>query len=312
MVNCMYSEIVQTFRNKAVQKDLTDMSTSVMQLLEVREECASVTRALEVQKEEMQMKRQSFRERDENIKKEEEKLKKSILKYNKFLQENDARRLRAVKKAESERAQIRLKELEIQKLKTENDALLTRKELLEERVGKAVCYQEFLEKAAKMSGKFKNIGQVIDRLQALRSIHKELLENQTALEKERERTKRELMQYINKQRTVLLHYNNQLHQQQTQLDSIRLEAYKWELKLKHFRSTAAKEMLHFVQLKTTIHNIYQMITRNTRRISVDTEDTFKQLEMIQKHFQLMRAIGDDLKFNIMTMPNRTEENDRGD
>lgn len=61
--------------------------------------------------------------------------------------------MRAVKKAEAERAQIRLKELEIQKLKTENDALLTRKELLEERVGKAVCYQEFLEKAAKMSGK---------------------------------------------------------------------------------------------------------------------------------------------------------------
>lgn len=61
--------------------------------------------------------------------------------------------MRAVKKAEAEKAQIRLKELEIQKLKTENDALLTRKELLEERVGKAVCYQEFLEKAAKMSGK---------------------------------------------------------------------------------------------------------------------------------------------------------------
>ncbi|KAK7164303.1 hypothetical protein R3I94_002878 [Phoxinus phoxinus] len=294
--------------NKAVQKDLTDMRTSVMQLLEVREECASVTRKLEAQKEEMQMKRESLRERDENMKKEEEKLKKSILKYNKFLQENDARRLRAIKKAEAERAQIRLKELEIQKLKTENDALQARKELLGERVGKAICYHEFLERAAKMSGKFENIGQVIDRLQALRSIHKELLENQTALEKERERTKRELTQYINKQRTVLLHCNNQLHQQQTQLDSMRLEAYKWELKLKHFHSTAAKEILYFAQLKTTIHNIYQMITHYNKRVSVDSEDTFKQLEMIQKYFQLMGAlVDDDLKFNIMTMPNRTEE-----
>lgn len=79
----------------------------------------------------------------------------------------------------------------------------------------------------RMTFEFENIGQVIGRLQALRSIHKELLENQTALEKERERTKRELTKYINKQRTVLLHCNNQLHQQQTQLDSIRLEAYKW-------------------------------------------------------------------------------------
>ncbi|KAG1958329.1 coiled-coil domain-containing protein 42 homolog [Pimephales promelas] len=296
--------------NKAVQKDLTDKSTSVMQLLETREESSSVTAALEAQKEEMLMKRESLREREENMKKEEEKLKRSILKYNKFLQENDARRLRAIKKAEAEKAQVRLKELEIQKLKTENDALQARKELLEKHVGKAICYQEFLERAAKMSGKFDNIGQVIARLQALQSIHKELLENQTALEKERERTKQELTQYINKQRTVLLHCNNQLHQQQTQLDSIRFEAYKWELKLKHFCSTAEKEILYFAQLKTTIHNIYQMITHYNRRVSVDSEDTFKQLEMIQKYFQFMGGlVDDDLKFNIMTMPNRTEEND---
>ncbi|KAL0194295.1 hypothetical protein M9458_012591, partial [Cirrhinus mrigala] len=67
--------------------------------------------------------------------------------------ENDARRLRAIKKAEAERAQIRLKELEIQKLNAENDTLLAQKELLEDRVRKATCYQEFLERAAKISRK---------------------------------------------------------------------------------------------------------------------------------------------------------------
>uniref|UniRef100_A0A673LQB3 Coiled-coil domain-containing protein 42 homolog n=1 Tax=Sinocyclocheilus rhinocerous TaxID=307959 RepID=A0A673LQB3_9TELE len=265
-----------------------------MKLVEAREECASVTCALESQKEEMQMKRENLRERDENIKKEEEKLKKSILKYNKFLQENDARRLRALKKAEAERAQIRLKELEIQKLKAENDTLLARKEILEDRVRKAICYQEFLERATII------IGQVIDRLHTLQSINKELLESQTRLEKERESTKLKLIQYINKLRTVLLHCNNQLHQQQTQLDSIRLEAYKW-----------VNTLTHNLQLKATIRNIYQMIT-HYRRVSVDTEDTFKQLEMIQKYFQFMRAIDDELKFNIITRPNRTEGNDSGD
>uniref|UniRef100_A0A8C1IC04 Coiled-coil domain-containing protein 42 like-2-like n=1 Tax=Cyprinus carpio TaxID=7962 RepID=A0A8C1IC04_CYPCA len=222
--------------NKVAQKDLADSSTSVMKLVETREECADVTRALESQKEEMQIKRENLRERDENIKKEEEKLKKSLLKYNKFLQENDDRRLRALKKAEAERAQIRLKELEIQKLQAENDTLLARKEILEDRVRKAICYHEFLERATKMSGK--------------------------------------------------------------------------ELKLKHFHSTAAKETLQFAQLKATICNIYQMIT-HYRRVSVDTEDTFNQLEMIHKYFQLMRAIDDELKFNIITRTNRTEGNDSG-
>lgn len=61
--------------------------------------------------------------------------------------------MRALKKAEAERAQIRLKELEIQKLQAENDTLLARKEILEDRVRKAICYHEFLERATKMSGK---------------------------------------------------------------------------------------------------------------------------------------------------------------
>lgn len=67
-----------------------------------------------------------------------------------------------------------------------------------------------------------------------------------------------------------------------------------ELKLKHFRSTAAKEMLHFVQLKTTIHNIYQMIT-HTRRISVDTEDTFKQLEMVNNAKILLAILNEPVQ-----------------
>lgn len=54
-----------------------------------------------------------------------------------------------------------------------------------------------------------------------------------------------------------------------------------ELKLKHFQTTAAKEMLEFAQLKTTIRNIYQMIiTHYMRRVSEHTEDTLKQLEMV--------------------------------
>lgn len=50
-MNSIYSEIVQNFRNKVAQKDLADSSASVMKLVEAREECADVTRALESQKE---------------------------------------------------------------------------------------------------------------------------------------------------------------------------------------------------------------------------------------------------------------------
>lgn len=50
-MNCVYSEVVEHFRNKAARKDLADLSVSTMRLVEAREECSSVTRTLEAQKE---------------------------------------------------------------------------------------------------------------------------------------------------------------------------------------------------------------------------------------------------------------------
>ncbi len=50
-MNCIYSEVVGHFRNKAAQKDLADLSGSAMRLVEAREECTSVTRTLGAQKE---------------------------------------------------------------------------------------------------------------------------------------------------------------------------------------------------------------------------------------------------------------------
>ncbi len=110
-----------------------------------------------------------------------------------------------------------------------------------------------------MTFEIENIGQINNRLHALRSINKELLENQTRLDKERESTKLVLIQYLNKQRTVLLHCNNQLHQQQTQLDSIRLEAYKWVNT--HTHTHTAYRPMSSVQLclpwLQTIHMLYR-------------------------------------------------------
>lgn len=66
-----------------------------------------------------------------------------------------------------------------------------------------------------------------------------------------------------------------------------------KLKLKHFHSTAAKETIQFAQLKTTICNTYQMITRY-RKVSVGTEDTFKQLEMANNAKILLATLNESL------------------
>ncbi|XP_065106604.1 coiled-coil domain-containing protein 42 homolog [Paramisgurnus dabryanus] len=266
--------------NEAVHE--RDLTTEASRLLVKRQEVRRVDRELKTQKEEVDKKREGFRQRKENMMKEEEKLKEFVMNYNAFVKENDAKRTHALKKAEAERAQIMLKEHKLEKLQIKLDALLAQKALLESRVNKASIYKHFLDSAVKMSRKFENIGQLIARCQTVQSLHEHLMEKHTATEKERKHIGLELRQYKNEHSFVLLDYSNRLSQQQTQLDNIRAQAYKWEAVMKHIQANATKETLLWGQIKVTILNLYYMIGK----VPVDVEDTLFQLEKIQNFLQV--------------------------
>ena len=86
-------------------------------MLERRREMLEVESGLSKQKEEFSMKMESLSQRREELARKETQLKESLLKFDKFLQENDAKRLRALKKAIEERKTKDQKEQEILELK---------------------------------------------------------------------------------------------------------------------------------------------------------------------------------------------------
>ena len=61
------------------------------------------------------MKMESLQQRREELERKEHQLKESLLKFDKFLKENDSKRARAVKKAQDERELRKSKEREIEK-----------------------------------------------------------------------------------------------------------------------------------------------------------------------------------------------------
>ncbi len=91
--------------------------TPATRLLERRREMLEVENGLNKQKEEFSMKMESLSQRREELARKETQLKESLLKFDKFLQENDAKRLRAIKKAIEEKKIKDMKEHEIQDLK---------------------------------------------------------------------------------------------------------------------------------------------------------------------------------------------------
>ena len=75
-----------------------------------------VQEALETQKEEFARREELFKRRQEALRKQDLELQQQLIRFNKFLQENDSKTARAEKKAAEEIKQREQKEKEIQEL----------------------------------------------------------------------------------------------------------------------------------------------------------------------------------------------------
>ena len=85
-------------------------------LLEKRRQMFEVQESLEAQKQEFQRREEGFKRREETLKKKDLDLQESLIRFSKFLQENDSKRSRAEKKATDEIKMRLQKEGEIEDL----------------------------------------------------------------------------------------------------------------------------------------------------------------------------------------------------
>ena len=97
-------------------------------------------------------KKANFLEEDKNFQKEERALRekdsylqKQLIRFNKFLQDNEAKRKRAETRAAEEKAQIHIKEQEILDLEGQLEECQAQCGVLEESVKRNMRYEEFLE-----------------------------------------------------------------------------------------------------------------------------------------------------------------------
>jgi chromosome segregation ATPase len=97
----------------------SDALTPATRLLEKKREMAAVEAALGAKKEDFQLKMETLQQRRDDLELKERSLKEQLLKFEKFLKENDLKRARALKKTEREREVCRDKDAEIERLREE-------------------------------------------------------------------------------------------------------------------------------------------------------------------------------------------------
>ncbi|KAB5522773.1 hypothetical protein PHYPO_G00163290 [Pangasianodon hypophthalmus] len=222
-------------------------------LLEKRRQIKHVDGVLRTQRREFEVKRESLRQRRDELKKEEENLKDSLLKFDKFLKENDAKR---------------------------------EEEKLRARVERFRVYCEFLHTVLKTATKFEDVGQLVARFETLMSTREHLLRRQSEMERQRESDSLELRRYVSEQNSILLQYSNTLSQLQTELDNVLSHTLAQELSRNHIQAAAVKETHLLSQIKVVTLNLYHMtggITGGDE--GVDVDDTVEQLDRVRLYIE---------------------------
>ena len=254
----MSLEAVSTKRNRNLPQQLTlDHVSPATRLLEKRRQMFEVQEALDAQKEEFQRRETTFLRREEMLKKKDLELQESLIKFNKFLQENDSKRSRAEKKEREEIKQRTVKETEIVKL---NEALADQKskrDAMKRDLEKMNKYQKFLESVLDAEEEFQEIHDLLSRYETLDAAHSDLISRSIKADEENEMQRHDLQTYVREKTDDLLGYNNTIaglqKQSEVAMTATRVEEANADRRL----HDVADRTLQLGQVMMACDNIYQ-------------------------------------------------------
>lgn len=140
-----------------------DHVSPATRLLEKRRQMFEVQEVLEHQKESFNRKEEVFKRQEDGLKKKDLDLQESLIKFSKFLQENDSKISRAEKKSREEIALRLQKEAEIAELQDNLQQLKTSCDEVHTVIEQNVKYQRYLESVVEADNDLPDIQEILNR-----------------------------------------------------------------------------------------------------------------------------------------------------
>ncbi|KAM5273540.1 coiled-coil domain-containing protein 42 [Ctenodactylus gundi] len=282
--------LLQKFPKTEEQSDFP-----TIQLLEKRKEATVMHQAMEHKKETFKRRMETLNLRWEELGNREEQLKAHIQKFEQFIQENDQKRVRALKKANKERELRRQCLRELASARQEMAALRLEHQQLSTKLQEYSIFNKYLERVVE-SSEFEEIHEVIARYKTLVSMHHDLMQSAQEGQEKIERAKARLARYMEEKDDEILQHNNELARLQMRLDRARSDVIVWESRWAHIQNTAAKKTLLLGTIKMATLNLFQIISKQLKESTqVSLDDTHKQLDMIQQFIQDLSDIWAEVK-----------------
>ncbi|XP_055113599.1 coiled-coil domain-containing protein 42 isoform X1 [Symphalangus syndactylus] len=250
-----------------------------IRLLEKKKETKIMHQTMVQKKKMFQRRMETLNLRWEELGVKEAQLKAHIQKFEQFIQENDQKRIRAMKKANKERELKRQHMQELTKGKQEVAALRLEHQRLSAKLKDYSIFSKYLEKVVENS-EFEEIHEVIARYKTLVSMHHDLMQSAQEGQEKIERAKARLARYMEEKDDEILQQNNELARLQMRFDRARSNVIIWESRWAHIQNTAAKKTLLLGTIKMATLNLFQIVSKQLKEVTeVALEDTHKQLDM---------------------------------
>ncbi len=207
-----------------IQSDFSNQSSTASRILEKRRQLAEVHDALEAQKDEFARKIDAFRRREEALRKKDLRLQDSLIKFNKFLQENENKRTRAMKRCADECRIREAKEKEIANLKDLLSTKTNEERDLATKLERNKKYQHYLkcviEQVQVSSDDYSEIQDILDRFQTLKTTNNDLLRQLQKNTKDHEAGRLSYTQFTKKSGNAILNMNNEIATLQKEMEQV--------------------------------------------------------------------------------------------
>eukprot|EP01041_Mallomonas_annulata_P010582 gene10582-22081_t len=298
---------------EALLAGATQTSQSTL-LLKKRKEMREVDEALELMKEEYKNRIDVCEERRQQFEQKQAKMREQVLKFEKFIQENDAKRQRAEIKAKQERKLYEQKCQELGALALKIEELEADQRNLDEELEQRSCYRQYLEKVIEVGDHgYEEISDLLNRYKTLQDANNDLMKHVQVNDVEIDILRQKLQALKMETQNQLLVSNSLMQHKQKVLEE-RRQLVKNEEEEKNLQEDSKKSIVRESgQVVQAIKNIFarcQATMRIKPQIVANRDNALSDLlafdlDVVHARILDLKEICDEYKSGILNMKTDT-------
>lgn len=192
---------------------------------------------------------EELKQRRSELERKEAQLQESLVKFDRFLKENDARRERAERKRKEEEGLVVLRNNELEQLQEELSQLMARRVQNKVLLSRYTKYEAYLKSVIGSANEYHEIEDIIARHSALTTTNDDLRQREAATHTAMDALKRETAAFREDHRVHMLNCNNRLAALLAKREAAETSALHWENRFSEVQSTATTRTLLLGQIK---------------------------------------------------------------